>query len=76
MKFSNLVFTETNIIKIKLAPVLISKTVFARYSTGIKGALKGLRQFLASESPFKKIKSTFYFSLKALAALKIFKFFS
>ena len=40
-----------------------------------KGALSGLRQFLITESPLKMIKNTFYFTLKALFVLKIFKFF-
>ena len=42
----------------------------------IKGALSGLRQVLASESPFKKMKNAFYFTLKALFILKIFNFLS
>ena len=32
--------------------------------------------FLASESPLKKIRNAFYFTLKALFVLKIFKFLS
>ena len=42
----------------------------------IKGAHSGLRQFLATESPLKVMKIVFYFTLKALFALKIFKFLS
>ena len=42
----------------------------------VKGALTGLRQFLATESPLKMMKNTFYFTLKALFVLKIFKFLS
>ena len=38
----------------------------------IKGALSGLRQFLATESPLKMVKNTFYFTLKCLFILKIF----
>ena len=38
-----------------------------------KGALSGLRQFLATESPLKMMKNAFYFTLKALFVLKIFK---
>ena len=41
-----------------------------------KGALWGLRQFLATESPLKMMKNAFYFTLKALFVLKIFKFLS
>ena len=42
----------------------------------VKGALSGLRQFVAAESPFKMIKNTFYFTSKALFVLKILKFSS
>ena len=45
-----------------------------RYSS--KGALSGLRQFLANESPLKLMKNAFYFTLKALFVPKIFKFLS
>ena len=39
-----------------------------------KGALSGLRQFLAFESTLKMMKNAFYFLLKARFVLKIFKF--
>ena len=42
----------------------------------IKGALYGLRQLLATERPLKILKNAFYFTLKALFVLKIFKFLS
>ena len=42
----------------------------------LKGALLGLKQFLATESPLKTMKNAFYFILKALLVLKIFKFLS
>ena len=42
----------------------------------IKGALSGLRQFLAIESLLKMMKNAFYFTSKALFILKIFKFLS
>ena len=35
-----------------------------------------LRQFLASESSLKKMTNAFYFTLKSLLVLKIFKFLS
>ena len=38
-----------------------------------KGVLQGLRQFLASENPLKRMKIAFYFTLKADFFLKIFK---
>ena len=40
-----------------------------------KGALC-LKQFLATESPLKMMKNAFYFTLKSLFVLKIFKFLS
>ena len=45
-------------------------------SQKIKGALSGLRQFLATESPLKVVKNAFYFTSKALCVLKICKFLS
>ena len=45
-------------------------------SANLKGALSGLRQHLATESPLKMMKNTFYFTSKALFAFKIFKFLS
>ena len=41
----------------------------------LKGALAGLRPFLANESLLKMMKNE-YFILKALFVLKIFKFLS
>ena len=35
--------------------------------TSFKGALSGLRQFLATESPLKMMKNAFYFTSKALS---------
>ena len=40
----------------------------------LKGALLGLRRFLATESPLKIMKNAFCFTLKALFVLKMFKF--
>ena len=42
----------------------------------IKGALLGLRQFLATGSPLKMMKNAFCFTSKALFVLKIFKYLS
>ena len=47
-----------------------------RWSFVFKGALSGLRRFLATESSSKMMKNAFYFTSKALFALKIFKFLS
>ena len=41
-----------------------------------KGALTGLRQFLATVSLLKMIKNAFHFTIKALLMLKILKFLS
>ena len=49
------------------------KTKWAAY---FKGALLYLRQFLATQSPLNMMKNAFYFALKALFALEIFKFLS
>ena len=40
----------------------------------IKDALSGLTHFLATESPLKMTRGVFYFTLKAIFVLKIFKF--
>ena len=45
-------------------------------STYCTGALSGPRQFVTTESPLKMMKIDFYFTLKALFVLKIFKFLS
>ena len=42
----------------------------------VKGALLGLRQFLATESSLKLMKNAFYYTSKALFVLKISKFLS
>ena len=42
----------------------------------VKGALSGLRQFLATENPLKIMKNDFFFILKAFFVFKIFKFLS
>ena len=41
-----------------------------------KGALSGLKQLLATESPLKMMKNAFYFTSKALFVFKTFKFLS
>ena len=44
--------------------------------TNFKGTSSGLRQFLATESPLKRMKNAFYFTLKPLFVFKIFRFLS
>ena len=46
------------------------------FQSAVKGALSGLRKFFATESVLKVMKNAFYFILKSLFVLKIFKFFS
>ena len=46
------------------------------HRTSLKGTLWCLRQFLTAESPLKKIKNAFYFTLKPPFVLKIYKFLS
>ena len=46
------------------------------YDTEIKGALSGLKQFLAAENSLKMMKNAFNFTLRDLFVLKIFKFLS
>ena len=43
-------------------------------SNTIKGAISGLRQFLAIDSPFKAMINAFYFTSKTIFLFKIFKF--
>ena len=45
-----------------------------RCKDNLKGALSGLGQSLAIESPLKMMKNAFYSTSKALFVLKIFKF--
>ena len=40
----------------------------------LKGLLPGLIQFLTTENPLKMMKNNFYFTLKALFVLMVFKF--
>ena len=42
----------------------------------LKGTLTHLRQVLATESPLKMMKNAFYFTLKDLVILQMFKFMS
>ena len=42
----------------------------------LKGALSGLRQFLATEIPLKMMENAFHFTLETLFVLKIFKILS
>ena len=53
--------------------VMLLLSLLLCFGLMFKGALSGLRQFLAAESYFKMMKNAFYFTLKALLALKIYK---
>ena len=46
------------------------------FLTNLTSTLSCLGQFLATESPLKMMKNAFYFTLKPLFVLKIFKFLS
>ena len=48
--------------------------VAAIFIIEFKGTILRLSRFLPTESPFKIIRNTFYFTLKSLFALKIFEF--
>ena len=49
----------------------LNKQMLAGY--GLTGALLDLRQFLGTEIPLNMMKNAFYFTLKSLFVLKIFK---
>ena len=42
----------------------------------LEGALSGLRQIFATEGSLKMMKNAFYFTLKVIFVLNIFKFLS
>ena len=46
------------------------------HKSSLKGALSGLREFLATESPLKTMKNVFCLTSRALFVLKVFKFLS
>ena len=52
----------------------IFRTLSKIYDETFKSALPGLTQIMATESPLKMMKNAFYFILKAIFVLKIFKF--
>ena len=55
----------------------VAEKLHCRVQAGIfKGTLPDLRQFLATESPLKMMKNAFYFTSKAIFALKMFKVLS
>ena len=53
-----------------------TRTTGLIFNAKFKGALSRLRQFLATERSLKMMKNAFYFILKTLLVLKIFKFLS
>ena len=53
--------------------VCVQKPVFLGRTIELKGALSGLTQPLITKNLFKMMKNAFYFTLKALFILKIFK---
>ena len=68
-------------LRIVLSEILFSRMIrrnvfLNRSEVFFEGALSGLRQFLATESPLKVMKNAFYLTSKALFVLKMFKFLS
>ena len=57
----------------RLFSVYLMNQIF-QASVPFKGALSGMRQFLATESPSHMIKNAFHFTLKVIFVLKISKF--
>ena len=57
----------------RLFSVYLMNQIF-QTSVPFKGALSGMRQFLATESPSHMIKNAFHLTLKVIFVLKIFKF--
>ena len=53
--------------------ILNGNFIFCAMRIKFKGALSGLGQSLSTETPLKLMKNAFYFTLKALFVLKIFK---
>ena len=70
-KFSSL--SDITLENLKFRPIFDLTETF---KGAFKGALSYLRQFLATEIPFKTMKTAFYFTLKAFFVIKIFKFLS
>ena len=78
LKYLHFCDTEEKLNNVKIG------SAHLKYSTGfielssylLKGAISGLRQSLAIESPVKKMRNAFYFNSKALFILKTFKFLS
>ena len=67
------IITFEHILRLFLLFLLLTlnKQMLAGY--GLTGALLDLRQFLGTEIPLNMMKNAFYFTLKSLFVLKIFK---
>ena len=70
-----LVFLDAKYVYLYFKICFYCKKVYVELSF-FKGALSGLRQFLATENPLKMIKNAFYFTSKVPFVLNIFKFLS
>ena len=68
--------TSLQVKTFKVITFLINVKVTNQLVKIFKGGLSGLRQSLATEIRLKIMKNTFYFILKVLFVLKIFKFSS
>ena len=56
--------------------IVLTVVIVIIIKNDFKGAIYGLSQFLTTEIPLKMMKNVFYFAIKALFVLKIFKFLS
>ena len=76
LPFRSIVYAELKHLILITPKALLSYWHFYTFNPVqiLKGALSGMRQFLAIESPLKILKKAFYFTSKALFVLKIFKF--
>ena len=72
--FENVFFFNYNVWKINGCGDIF-RALSKIYDETFKSALPGLTQIMATESPLKMMKNAFYFILKAIFVLKIFKFF-
>ena len=60
-----------------LSPILPGDVAYSEFSLNnskLKAKLSGLKQFIATESSLKMMKTDFYFTLKAFFPLDVFKF--
>ena len=74
LKYKNILYNSTGLSADWTSREFQNQSIV--FSRKIKATLSDLRQFLATESPLIMMKNAFYFTLKILFVLKIFKFLS